>query len=159
LSRFRARLVRGETLAELAKEIELGKYLLLGSGELKSGGYRRDSILADAVESVIGALYLDKGMELTRSTVIGLYGDRFTNLANGEDFKNSKTKLQEYLQAQKLALPICAVTKVTGQPHEQQFIVECRIIDAELIEQGTGSSRRRAEQEAAKKALKTLQHA
>ncbi len=158
LSRYRARLVRGETLAELAKELELGEYLRLGSGELKSGGYRRDSILADALEGVIGALYLDQGMQVTRSIVLDLYGDRVVNLIDGEDLKDSKTRLQEYLQAKKVDLPVYSVIEVTGQPHEQQFRVECRIADVAITEHGSGSSRRRAEQDAARKALNSLLH-
>lgn len=156
LSRYRARLVKGESLAELARELDLGAYLKLGSGELKSGGFRRSSILADALESVIGAIYLDQGIEVARSMVLALLGDRLDRVSAGGDIKDPKTRLQEYLQGQQRDLPEYEVVKVTGQPHEQEFLVECRVTDVGLVEQATGSSRRRAEQSAARRVLSQL---
>lgn len=156
LSRYRASLVRGETLAHVAKEIDLGDYLRLGSGELKSGGYRRSSILADAMESVIGAIYRDQGLEVAREQVLRLYGTRLSRFAAQIDHKDPKTRLQEYLQARQMDLPIYEVMEVKGQPHEQQFIVECRLTGTGLSEKGKGTSRRRAEQSAARKMLDKL---
>lgn len=156
MSRLRARLVKGVTLAEIAREFELGEYLLLGSGELKSGGYRRESILADALESVIGAMYLDSSFEECKSKVLSWYHHRLDQLSLQDTQKDPKTRLQEYLQAQQQALPQYEVVSVEGEPHAQTFTVECAVEGVEEMTIGVGSSRRIAEQQAAGKALKLL---
>ena len=162
LSRLRAQLVRGETLAELSRKYQLGDCLILGSGELKSGGFRRDSILADAFEALIGAIYLDSGLKNCQSLVLNWYNDLLANLLIDEPQKDPKTLLQEYLQAHKKALPIYKVSSMDGAAHEQVFTVECLVTGVDEPTLGTGSSRRQAEQEAAAEALhclKTLRNA
>ncbi len=156
LSRLRARLVKGVTLAELAREFDLGDYLLLGSGELKSGGYRRDSILADAMEAVIGAIYNDAGMEVCRERVLVWYKDRLKNLNLNDTQKDPKTLLQEFLQSRQQALPKYEVISVEGEAHDQTFSVECEVVLLEKKTLGVGSSRRNAEQQAAQEALQIL---
>ncbi|WP_220495477.1 ribonuclease III [Oceanospirillum sediminis] len=156
LSRLRARMVKGLTLAELAREFELGDYLQLGSGELKSGGYRRDSILADAMEAVIGAIYNDAGMEVCRERVLTWYRERLTNLNLNDTQKDPKTLLQEFLQSRQQALPKYEVISVEGEAHDQTFTVECEVVLLEQKTTGIGSSRRNAEQQAAQKALESL---
>ncbi|QBQ53177.1 ribonuclease III [Nitrosococcus wardiae] len=156
LSRLRATLVKGETLAELARELEIGDHLILGPGELKSGGYRRTSILADAFEAVIGAVYLDGGLEACRKLVAFLYQGRLEALASEVLLKDPKTRLQEYLQARQLPLPDYRVSAVRGEAHDQVFQVECIINDTFPPVVGTGRSRRKAEQDAAIQALELL---
>ncbi len=156
LSRLRARLVKGVTLAEIAREKELGDYLRLGSGELKSGGFNRDSILADAVEAIIGAIYLDSDFEVCREHILNWYQSRLEQLSLDDTHKDSKTRLQEFLQSRKSDLPVYNLTKVEGEAHEQIFYIECA---AEMLKEhtfGKGSSRRIAEQKAAAAALKQL---
>lgn len=156
MSRLRAHLVKGETLAELAREFELGDFLKLGSGELKSGGYRRDSILADAVEAIIGAISLDANLETSQKVILSWFEERLNNLDLKENIKDSKTRLQEYLQARRLPLPDYQVVDISGEAHEQEFTVHCTTesVDEPLV--GVGSSRRMAEQEAALAALTLL---
>lgn len=149
LSRYRASLVSGETLGEVALEIGLGNHLRLGEGELKSGGYRRTSILADALEAVIGALFLDRGLDAARNAVVRLLGPRLRQLPAAADLKDPKTRLQERMQAKGLVLPSYEVLEVTGEPHDQEFQVSCEVIGLGLRAVAQGSSRRRAEQEAA----------
>jgi len=157
LSRLRASLVKGDTLAELAREFKLGEYLKLGAGELKSGGFRRDSILADAVEGIIGGMYLDAGMDVCREHILDWYKSRLDATSLKIVTKDAKTRLQEYLQARKYALPQYDVVQIVGEPHDQTFFVHCTIeILPEAIE-GKGNSRRIAEQKAATKALKILE--
>ncbi|WP_286237125.1 ribonuclease III [Neptuniibacter halophilus] len=157
LSRLRARMVKGVTLSEVARELGLGDYLRLGSGELKSGGYRRDSILADAVEAIIGAIYLDTDMETARGFILRWFDQRLVGLDLNETLKDSKTRLQEFLQSRRRALPEYALAKVEGEAHAQTFYIDCRVEGLSSLVQGEGSSRRQAEQEAAKKALIALQ--
>lgn len=157
LSRYRASLVREDTLAELATELQLGDYLVLGSGELKSGGYRRGSTLADAFEAVIGAVYLDSGFEPARELILRLYHDRLEHLPAEAGQKDPKTRLQEWLQARQRELPDYQVTETFGQAHAQTFVVECRVEGLPETTQGRGTSRRRAEQAAAEAALEQLQ--
>ncbi|MCP4598884.1 ribonuclease III [Neptuniibacter sp.] len=157
LSRLRARMVKGVTLSEVARELGLGDYLRLGSGELKSGGYRRDSILADAVEAIIGAIYLDSDMETARSYILSWFDERLKNLDMNESLKDSKTRLQEFLQSRRLPLPTYDLIKVEGEAHAQTFYIECQVQGVDKAPKGTGSSRRQAEQEAAKSALIALQ--
>lgn len=156
LSRFRASLVKKETLAELAREFSLGDYLQLGSGELKSGGFRRDSILADAMEAVFGAMYLDGGLDGVRQLIERCLASRIENLTAEMDLKDPKTRLQEYLQARRLELPEYTVTETHGDAHEQEFKVQCTVVDLKKSVVGEGSSRRKAEQVAAQLALDIL---
>ncbi|GGN35411.1 MULTISPECIES: ribonuclease III [Marinomonas] len=157
LSRLRASLVKGDTLAELAREFELGDYLKLGAGELKSGGFRRDSILADTVEGIIGGMYLDAGMEVCRQHILAWYKERLDATSLKVVTKDAKTRLQEYLQARKHALPQYDVVNIVGEPHDQTFYVHCHIELCESAIEGKGNSRRIAEQNAAAKALKKLE--
>jgi len=149
LSRLRASLVKKETLADIARSVAVGDYLRLGSGELKSGGFRRDSILADALEAILGGIVLDSGFEACRACVQRLFSSKIHQLSVLDELKDPKTRLQEYLQSRKLDLPVYEVTKVTGKSHNQQFYVECRVAGTQQSCQGKGSSRRRAEQAAA----------
>jgi len=156
MSRLRAHLVKGETLAELGREFNLGDFLRLGSGELKSGGYRRDSILADGVEAIIGAVSLDAGLDTSQRVLLSWYEQRLSNLDLKENIKDSKTRLQEYLQARRMPLPDYQVTEIAGEAHQQEFTVHCAIESMIDLFIGVGSSRRMAEQEAAQAALKAL---
>lgn len=156
LSRLRAQLVKGETLAELAREMKLGDYLRLGSGELKSGGFRRDSILADAVEAIIGAIYLDSDMETCRPYILRWYASRLEKTSLQDTQKDSKTRLQEFLQSRKAPLPDYELISVSGEAHKQTFEIRCHVTLLDQPSPGVGSSRRQAEQEAAKYALDAL---
>lgn len=149
LSRLRASLVKKPTLAGIARELELGEHLQLGSGELKSGGFRRDSILADALEAVIGAVYLDAGFEAAAALVLQLYQPRLQSLPEAAALKDPKTRLQEYLQSRHIELPDYQVIQVSGKAHAQTFEVECHIPGLDRCSRGRGSSRRKAEQAAA----------
>jgi len=157
LSRLRARMVKGVTLSEVARELGLGDYLRLGSGELKSGGYRRDSILADAVEAIIGAIYLDSDMDTARGFILSWFKERLEKLDLNESMKDSKTRLQEFLQSRRLALPEYELMNVEGEAHAQTFYIDCRVDGLKKVAKGIGNSRRQAEQEAAKNALIALQ--
>ncbi len=156
LSRLRSSLVKGEKLAELARKINLGDYMVLGTGELKSGGFRRSSILADTLEAVMGAVYLDSDFERCRKVILALYEDELINLSSSTSFKDNKTQLQEYLQSRQLPLPKYRVVELTGNPHDQTFIVECAATGLDMVITGTGSSRRRAEQHAASRILEKI---
>jgi len=156
LSRLRARLVKGETLAEIARELGLGDFLRLGSGELKSGGFRRDSILADAVEAIIGSIHLDTGAEASKAFVLKLYFSRLDGLDMEETLKDSKTRLQEHLQSRRQALPAYELERVEGEAHDQTFHIRCDVALLSEPTRGVGSSRRQAEQEAARSALAAL---
>lgn len=155
LSRLRASLVKGETLAEIARDFELGQYLFLGSGELKSGGHQRDSILADAVEAIIAAIYLDSNMETCREVVTQWFSERLSDLSKYKA-KDPKTNLQEYLQSKSHDLPKYTVVNVEGEPHAQTFTVLCEVAALDLTAEGKANSRRRAEQAAADKLMKTI---
>lgn len=156
LSRYRASLVRGETLAELARAMNLGEFLLLGPGELKSGGFNRASILANAVEAVIGAVYLDGGLEAASRFVMSQYAERLQKVNDMAELKDPKTRLQEFLQGRSRPLPNYDVSDVSGEAHKQVFVVSCTVADLDKPVQGRGSSRRRAEQDAAARALDLL---
>jgi len=156
LSRLRADMVRGTTLAEIARDFELGEFLLLGSGELKSGGYNRESILADVVEAIIGAIYLDSGMDAVQERILSWYKTRLDNLSEDKVVKDAKTRLQEHLQKNQNRLPKYDVVEISGQAHDQKFKVSCRVEKLPEVTVGIGSSRRFAEQSAAEKALKAL---
>lgn len=157
MSRMRATLVRGKTLAELGREFELGNHLLLGPGELKSGGFRRDSILADCVEAIIGAIYLDSDIEKVRSIVLDWYQSRLETIQPGVNQKDPKTRLQECLQGRRLPLPAYTVTNVHGEAHNQEFTVQCEVTGLDKPVVGKGGSRRKAEQAAAELALQQLE--
>lgn len=156
LSRLRARLVKGVTLAEIAREMNLGDCLRLGSGELKSGGFNRASILADAVEAIIGAIYLDAGFAACQERVLAWYSARLAELCLSDTHKDAKTRLQEFLQSRKSSLPVYHLTKVEGEAHEQTFYIECEVAMLEQRTLGEGGSRRIAEQQAASQALAKL---
>jgi len=156
LSRQRASLVSGETLAHIATELGLGEHLRLGPGELKSGGFRRASILADALEAVLGAIFLDSGFAAAAEVVRHIIGPRLSGLAAVGSLKDPKTRLQEALQAHGLALPCYTLTAVTGEAHAQAFAVSCEVPALGLTAAGEGGSRRRAEQLAAERLLALL---
>jgi ribonuclease-3 len=149
LSRLRAGLVNQSSLSEIARDLGLGERLRLGEGELKSGGFRRPSILADALEALLGAVYLDGGFDAVRSAVSTLLAERLDRPEGLPVGKDPKTALQELLQAQRLALPRYTVKKTEGEAHDQTFIVECRVEELGLMSEGKGASRRAAEQAAA----------
>ena len=159
LSRYRASLVNGEALADLAEDLGIGELLLLGSGELKSGGFRRRSILADALEALLGAIYLDGGFEAARAVIERLLRPRLAALPAAPALRDPKTRLQEWLQGRNLPLPRYGVEAVSGEPHEQHFRVACELAELGVLTYGEGSSRRRAEQAAAARALECLGHA
>lgn len=156
MSRLRASLVNGERLATVARRLELGDALRLGPGELKSGGFRRDSILAGALEAVIGAVYLEGGFEAARHMVIGVLHPELERISVADLEKDPKTRLQEYLQGRRLPLPVYHVTAIEGRDHDQRFHVECRVTGLQGAVEGVGVSRRKAEQDAALKALAAL---
>ncbi len=156
LSRARAQLVKQETLHEVAQSLRLGEYIQLGEGELRSGGHRRPSILADAVEAIIGAIYLDKDFVAAADVVAHLYQKLLEAIDPRTLGKDAKTRLQEYLQAHKKPLPVYSVIEVSGEAHAQQFVVDCLLETDNLRVTGSGSSRRQAEQEAAKIAFEKL---
>ena len=158
LSRMRSSLVRGQTLAEIGRDFTLGDFLHLGAGELKSGGFRRDSILADAVEAIIGAIYLDSDLESCRQVVLAWYQTRLQTIKPGVNQKDPKTQLQEFLQSRRIALPIYSVLATEGQAHNQQFTIACQI-DGEKQFVAKGTSRRKAEQAVAQIALSKLREA
>jgi ribonuclease-3 len=158
LSRIRASLVKEETLAMVARDITLGEFLRLGSGELKSGGYRRASILSDALEAIFGAIYLDGGYRQCEKTILFLYQDYIVTLPSLNDLKDPKTTLQEHLQGQKMELPVYDVVQTEGKSHDQIFTIECRIDELSVLTEGKGTSRKKAEQMAASKALKKVKN-
>lgn len=152
LSRLRANLVNQQSLAAIAQQFAFGEQLQLGEGEIRSGGARRPSILADAVEAVVGAAFLDGGFEAAGKVVRALFGAALDSVDPATSGKDPKTLLQEYLQARRIALPQYAVVATRGEAHEQQFEVECVIPELRIRSLGEGASRRSAEQEAARQA-------
>ena len=154
LTRLRASLVREEALAELARELGLAELVRLGEGEVAAAAEPRPSILADAVEAVFGAVFIDGGYEAARKAVLAAFDGRFDALDPERSAKDAKTELQEKLQAARRPLPVYRVLSVQGAAHRQSFEVECRVGD--LSAGGTGSSRQRAEQEAARAMLEKL---
>jgi len=157
LSRLRASLVKRDTLAKLARQFALGDYLNLGPGELRSGGQARSSILADALEAILAAILLDSDYATTQRVILALFGARLQTLDLDAHQKDPKTRLQELLQARKIALPSYEIVETSGTPHDQVFVVRCMIDELGLVQQGMGSSRRRAEQEAASCMLQELE--
>lgn len=156
LSRARASLVRRSSLAELARGLALGDHLQLGGGELKTGGAQRASILADAMEAVLGAVYLDAGFAAAQAVIRRLYAQRLAALPQVAELKDAKTRLQELLQGQGCALPEYELLEVTGAGHQQSFQARCRVA-GQADTRGRGSSRRQAEQDAARAMLAALQ--
>jgi ribonuclease-3 len=156
LTRMRSTLVKGDTLAELGREADVGELLKLGPGELKSGGHRRSSIIADAMEAILGAIYLEAGLEATTEVILRLWQSRIDKLDPNEHPKDAKTRLQEFLQSRKLPLPVYEVVDISGKDHDQTFVVHCQIESLGKPMKGTGTSRRKAEQQAARNALEKL---
>jgi ribonuclease-3 len=153
LSRLRASVVSGDSLAKVAADMHIGDILFLGAGELKTGGFRRESILADALEALCGALYLDAGVEVARRVMLKLLMPTLAVLELPAELRDAKTRLQEWLQGRGLPLPRYTVESINGEPHEQHFLVSCEVASLTANASGEGSSRRRAEQVAAQKLL------
>ena len=158
LSRLRAHLVKGETLAEIAQELGLGDYLILGIGEMKSGGSKRASILADTLEAIFASVYLDSNFETCKNLILRLYASRLEVNQLQLNPKDPKTELQEYLQARKIALPRYTLVKIEGADHSQIFHIHCEVKTHNLSAEGQGLNRRKAEQEAALKLLNTIRN-
>jgi len=156
LSRIRSFLVKGDRLTEIANSIQLGGMLQLGPGELKTGGFRRASILEDAIEAIFGAIYLDGGFDSARQVILNLYETPLKNLPPLEKLKDPKTKLQEYLQAKKLPLPEYTIEEILGEQHNRSFKVACRVPGLDKPTFGIAQSRRKAEQVSAENALSEL---
>ena len=156
LSRIRASLVKQDTLAMVAREIGLGEHIFLGGGELKSGGFRRDSILSDALEALIAAIYLDSDYAQAEKTVLHLFDNLLQAVDVGSSLKDAKTQLQEYLQGRQKSLPLYKVIQTNGKSHDQVFTVSCELSDLDLQSEGKGSSRKKAEQQAAHNLLHKL---
>ncbi|MCK6392924.1 ribonuclease III [Zoogloea sp.] len=156
LSRLRANLVRQEALHRLADGLNLGEYLRLGEGELKSGGHRRPSILADALEAIFAAVYIDAGFEAAKAVIDRLYESSLAALDPARALKDPKTALQEWLQGRRMALPRYSLADTRGEAHQQEFEVECEIAGLGLKTRGVGVSRRAAEQQSAQRALELL---
>jgi len=157
LSRLRSNLVREETLAILAQQLNLGGYLNLGEGELKSGGFRRPSILADTLEAIFGAVSLDGGFAATESVVLKLFVPYLASVDINTLGKDAKTLLQEYLQSKHIALPTYTIRDIQGEAHQQSFQVECAVPTLKIITRGEGVNRRSAEQQAANVAYQITQ--
>ena len=155
LSRLRASLVRDTSLADIAVELAIGEHLVLGSGERKTGGHRRQSILADALEALFGAVYLDSDFATAAELIHRVFGDKLENLPHADDLRDPKTRLQEWLQARGAAPPDYELVNVTGKAHQQRFEVRCHVPDQEPAP-GEGRSRRSAEQQAARHMLTRL---
>ncbi|MFC1684669.1 ribonuclease III [Pseudomonadota bacterium] len=156
LSRMRAGLVKGESLATLARDLELGKYLKLGAGELRSGGQSRNSILADALEALLAAIYLDGGYDAVRQVTLHLFQERLESISPDSHQKDPKTRLQEFLQGRGLGLPAYKIMDIDGEQHDQLFRVKCIVEDLSVESEGQGGSRRKAEQDAAGQVLEQV---
>ena len=156
LSRLRSALVKDSTLAAIAAELDIGEHLILGSGERKTGGHRRQSILADALEALFGAIYLDAGFDVTKSIIDRIYAERLDSLPEATELRDPKTRLQEWLQARKFALPVYDLVEVTGKDHKQRFSVTCTVEEMSQTTRGESASRRSAEQQAARRMLEVL---
>ncbi len=156
LSRLRAWYVRGSTLADIAEESQLGEHLKLGEGELKSGGFRRRSIMADAVEALIGAVYQSSGFTVAQEYVLAIYASRLASPPDPQTLKDPKTRLQEWLQSRSQVIPVYELVGTTGKAHQQEFSVTCTISSMDVMTTASGNSRRKAEQLAAEKALEQV---
>ncbi len=149
LSRLRSSLVRGSTLAQISSNLGVGDYLILGSGELKSGGFRRLSILEDALEAIIGAYYLDQGFNACKVFILQMFKNKLANPPELNSLKDPKTRLQEYLQSNKIALPVYEIIKTEGKDHTQKFTVRCTVEALSIAKSAKSGSRKKAEQQAA----------
>jgi ribonuclease-3 len=158
LSRLRSQLVKAATLSEIGILLQLGDYLILGEGELKSSGWRRPSILADSVEAIIGAVFMDGGINATTDLITNWFKERIDAIDPNDIQKDSKSILQELLQAKKIALPEYSVVAIEGEAHRQNFKISCSILKLGLSIEGQGSSRKIAEQSAAEEVLKNLKN-
>jgi ribonuclease III len=157
LTRARAELVRESALAPIARTLDLGSKLILGPGEMKSGGHRRDSILADALEALVAAIYLDAGFEACRAVVLPWFEPAMAALPPPHKVgKDAKTRLQEWLQGKQKPLPVYALLAESGEEHAKTFRVSCTLLQPPLVAEGEGGSRRAAEQVAAEAALHEL---
>ena len=156
LSRLRSSLVKDTSLARIATDIGLGEFLILGGGERKTGGHRRQSILADALEAIFGAVYLDAGFGAAQAVIKTAFGDRLENFPSVDDLRDPKTRLQEWLQARQLGLPEYELLDVSGEPHRQSFEVSCSVGTEVPATVGTGTTRRKAEQAAARSMFERL---
>jgi ribonuclease III len=156
LSRLRAQLVKESSLCEIALTLNLGDYLKLGEGELKSAGWRRPSILADALEAIVGAVYLDGGFVAAETVVLKLFAEKLSTIDPKSIDKDAKSQLQEYLQSKKIELPDYVVVSIEGEAHAQSFKVECVINKLNIKTLGEGTSRRNAEQQAAQLAMEKI---
>jgi ribonuclease-3 len=156
LSRLRASLVNDAMLAEIAADLGLGEHLTLGSGERKTGGHRRDSILADALEAIFGAVYLDAGFDAARKVIERTFGERLQHFPAVDELRDPKTRLQEWLQARQMGLPVYELVNVTGKAHQQTFEVSCNVAKIKAVTSGTGTTRRNAEQQSAEGMLAKL---
>jgi len=156
LSKLRASLVKDDTLAEIALELDLGEHLILGSGERKTGGHRRESILADALEAIFGAVFLDSGFDAAKIVIDGVFETRYRDLPDVEDLRDPKTRLQEWLQARKMSLPEYELVQTSGQDHKRRFRVTCTIVETSALTDGESTTRRKAEQKAARKMIDRL---
>lgn len=156
LSRMRSSLVRKETLAQVARELELGDHLILGEGELKSGGFRRASILADAIESIIGALYLDSGLATAEKFIRSHFAELMTATTVTTNLKDAKSRLQEAMQKRSMSLPSYTIVATSGQQHQQKFTVSCKLNELPLEAEASARSRRSAEQKSAALVLEQL---
>jgi len=156
LSRMRAAIVRKNTLATVSRELELGQFLVLGEGELRSGGFDRDSILADALEALIGAIYIDGGLDPCKDFISKHFGKYLAQLEPHITYKDAKSRLQEYLQQRGIPVPNYIVVDIGGEPHKRIFEVECQIEGVERAFRATGTSRQNAEQAAAEHAIAVI---
>jgi ribonuclease-3 len=156
LSRLRAHMVKGKTLAEIGRDFNLGECLILGEGEMKSGGHRRDSIIADAVEAIIGAIYTESGIEVCRARVLDWYAARLQSISLDDVDKDAKTRLQEYMQSRQQPLPEYVVVETAGEAHAQVFTIECRVGPGNKVGRAQASNRREAEKQAAAQVLRAL---
>jgi ribonuclease-3 len=156
LSKLRASLVKDESLAELALELGLGEHLILGSGERKTGGHRRGSILADALEAIFGAVFLDAGFDAAKGIINRVYEERYRDLPDVGDLRDPKTHLQEWLQGRKMALPIYELVELSGEDHKRRFSVTCTVVEESMVTDGESTTRRKAEQKAARKMIEML---
>ncbi len=158
LTRMRAKLVRGDTLAELAREFELGRYIKMSSSELRSGGSERDSILADSLEAIIGAIYLDSGFEMCQQCIVRWFGSRLEHPELISQLKDPKTELQEFLQGRQMELPEYIIEEITGEAHDQIFKVSCHIKGVPISTFGVDTTRRRAEKKAAEQMFEKIRN-
>ncbi|MEL7187245.1 MAG: ribonuclease III, partial [Pseudomonadota bacterium] len=156
LSKLRSSLVKDESLASLAADLGVGEHLILGGGEMKSGGHRRKSILADALEAIFGAVFVDTGFDASRAIIERVFEQRLQSLPDVSELRDAKTRLQEWLQKRKFELPVYELVDVSGEDHDQQFTVTCTVSQKSAVTEGQASSRRKAEQRAAKAMLKQI---